>query len=95
MGTTMMDNKNAVDCGYWSLWKYDPRLATEGKNPFVLQSKEPDWSKFQAYIDSQVRYNSLKLTFPDVVDGLFKDAEADAKRRYEQYKRLAAMDFSK
>ncbi|MCL2414625.1 MAG: pyruvate:ferredoxin (flavodoxin) oxidoreductase [Bacteroidales bacterium] len=95
MGTTTLDNKRAVECGYWSLWKYDPRLEAEGKNPFVFESKEPDWSKFQDYILSQVRYNSLKKTFPAEADELFKAAEENAKWRYNQYKRLAAMDWSK
>ena len=93
MGTTVMDSKRAVECGYWSLWKYDPRLADQGQNPFVLESKEPDWSKFQEYIDGQVRYNSLKKTFPADADELFKAAEENAKWRYNQYKRMAEMKW--
>ncbi|MDR0438063.1 MAG: hypothetical protein LBH22_07175, partial [Bacteroidales bacterium] len=75
-------------------WKYDPTLADQGQNPFVLESKEPDWSKFQAFIDGEVRYNSLKKTFPAEADELFKAAEDNAKWRYNQYKRLAEMKWS-
>jgi pyruvate-ferredoxin/flavodoxin oxidoreductase len=95
MGTTVMDNKRAVECGYWHLWKYDPRLADQGQNPFVLESKAPDYGKVQEYIDSQVRYNSLKKTFPAEADALFKAAQENAEWRYNQYKRLAEMNWSK
>jgi pyruvate-ferredoxin/flavodoxin oxidoreductase len=93
MGTSVLDNKRAVECGYWHLWKYDPRLADQGQNPFVLESKEPDWSKFQEYITSQTRYNSLRATFPAEADELFKAAEENAKWRNDQYKRLAEMKW--
>jgi len=64
-------------------------LEAEGKNPFQLDSKEPDWSKFQDFLLSEVRYSSLKQQFPAVADELFKAAEANAKWRYNSYKRLA------
>ncbi|MCL2681944.1 MAG: pyruvate:ferredoxin (flavodoxin) oxidoreductase [Bacteroidales bacterium] len=93
MGKTQDETARAVECGYWQLWKYDPTLADQGQNPFVLESKEPDWSKFQAFIDGEVRYNSLKKTFPAEADELFKAAEDNAKWRYNQYKRLAEMKW--
>jgi pyruvate-ferredoxin/flavodoxin oxidoreductase len=94
MGKTQEESKRAVECGYWHLWKYNPELADKGENPFVLESAEPDWSKFQAFIDSEVRYNSLKKTFPAEADALFKAAEDNAKWRYNQYKRMAGMNWT-
>ena len=88
MGTTIKQEKKAVDSGYWHLYRFDPRLTEEGKNPFVLDSKEPTES-FRDFINSEVRYTSLKLTFPDEAEELFQAAEANAKARYESYKRMA------
>ncbi len=88
MGTTIKQEKKAVDTGYWHLFRFDPRLKEEGKNPFVLDSKEPT-EPFMDFINSEVRYTSLRLTFPEVADELFEAAEKDAKARYEQYKKLA------
>ncbi len=78
------------------MYRYNPALEAEGKNPFTLDSKEPDWSKFQEFLDSEVRYTSLKKSFPAEADVLFKLAEENAKWRYNSYVRMAAaMDFSK
>ncbi len=88
MGTTIRQEKKAVDSGYWHLYRYDPRLADEGKNPFTLDSKEPKES-FMDFINTEVRYTSLKLAFPEEAEELFKEAEANAKARYEVYKRMA------
>ena len=88
MGTTIKQEKKAVDTGYWHLYRFDPRLADEGKNPFVLDSKEPT-EPFMDFINSEVRYTSLKLSFPEVADELFQAAETNAKLRYESYKRMA------
>ncbi len=88
MSRTQTREKQAVECGYWHLWRYVPALKAEGKNPFVLDSKEPTGS-FQEFINSEVRYTSLKQTFPEVAEELFKAAEEDAKERYETYKRAA------
>lgn len=88
MGTTIKQEKKAVDSGYWHLYRYDPRLTDEGKNPFTLDSKEPKES-FMDFINSEVRYTSLKLSFPEEAEELFKEAEANAKARYEGYKRMA------
>ena len=95
MGKTQDEEKRAVESGYWSLFRYNPLLEAEGKNPFQLDSKEPDWSKFQEFLNGEVRYTSLKKSFPATADELFASAEENAKWRYNSYKRLAAMDFSK
>jgi pyruvate-ferredoxin/flavodoxin oxidoreductase len=95
MGMTQQQTKDAVEAGYWHLYRYNPMLEAEGKNPFQLDSKEPDWSKFQKFLSSEVRYSSLKQAFPKDADELFKAAEANAKWRFETYKRHAAMDYSK
>jgi pyruvate-ferredoxin/flavodoxin oxidoreductase len=73
--------------------RHNPLLEQEGKNPFTLDSKEPDWSKFQDFLQSEVRYTSLIKTFPDQAEILFKAAEENAKWRYKSYQRLAAMVY--
>lgn len=88
MGTTIKQEKRAVDSGYWHLYRFDPRLTEEGKNPFVLDSKEPT-IPFMDFINSEVRYTSLRLSFPEEAEELFKEAEANSKARYEVYKRMA------
>jgi pyruvate-ferredoxin/flavodoxin oxidoreductase len=95
MGKTIEESKLAVEAGYWTNWRYNPLLEEEGKNPFVLDSKEPDWSKFQDFLNSEVRYTSLKKAFPEQAGELFKAAEENAKWRYRSYVRMASMDFSK
>lgn len=93
MGKTQNEAKRAVECGYWHLWRFNPTLEAEGKNPFSLDSKEPDWTKFQAFIDGEVRYNSLKKMFPAEAEELFKAAQENALWRYRQYRRFASMDW--
>lgn len=93
MGKTQEEEKRAVEAGYWSLFRYNPQLEAEGKNPFQLDSKDPDWGKFQDFLNGEVRYTSLKKSFPEVADELFAAAEENAKWRYNYYKRLAAMEF--
>ncbi|MFZ0281673.1 MAG: pyruvate:ferredoxin (flavodoxin) oxidoreductase [Bacteroidales bacterium] len=95
MGKTQAQEKFAVESGYWHMYRYNPLLEKEGKNPFILDSKEPDWSKFQDFLKSEVRYTSLVKSFPDQAEVLFKAAEENAKWRYRSYQRLAAMDFTK
>ncbi len=92
MGKTQAEEKLAVECGYWSTYRFNPDLAKEGKNPFSLDSKEPDFTKFQDFLKGEVRYTSLQLSFPDVAGELFAVAEEDAKYRYNQYKRLASTE---
>ncbi|OYT17458.1 MAG: pyruvate:ferredoxin (flavodoxin) oxidoreductase [Bacteroidetes bacterium 4572_77] len=91
---TQAVEKAAVEAGYWSMYRFDPRLEDQGKNPFQLDSKDPDWTKFQGFLLNEVRYTSLKKAFPEEAKILFKSSEEDAKRRIAGYKRLAAMDFS-
>jgi len=88
MGKSQYREKQAVDSGYWHLWRYNPELKEEGRNPFILDSREPKES-FYDFLMGEVRYASLKKTFPDIADKLFKEAEADAKEKYENYKRMA------
>ncbi len=88
MGTTMRQEKKAVDTGYWHLYRFDPRLKEEGKNPFVLDSKEPT-EPFMDFINSEVRYTSLRRSFPEIAEELFEAAEEDAKQKYIGYKRMA------
>ena len=95
MGKSQQEEKLAVECGYWSLYRYNPQLEEEGKNPFVMDSNAPDWSKFQAFLNGEVRYTSLKKAFPAVADELFKSAEDNAKWRYNSYTRMAAANFVK
>jgi pyruvate-ferredoxin/flavodoxin oxidoreductase len=89
MGRTQHEEKLAVDCGYWHLWRFNPAEEDAGQNGFHLDSKEPDWSKFQDFIMGEVRYNSLLKTFPEEAKELFAKTEQFAKLRYEGYKRLS------
>ncbi|NLM26761.1 MAG: pyruvate:ferredoxin (flavodoxin) oxidoreductase [Clostridiaceae bacterium] len=90
MGRSQARSKQAVESGYWHLWRYNPELKKEGKNPFILDSKEPT-GDFQQFLNGEVRYTSLKKTFPDIAEELFAKAEEDAKERYENYKRMAGI----
>ena len=90
MGTSIAQEKKAVECGYWHLYRYNPELEKEGKNPFTLDSKEPTAS-FQEFLDTEVRYTSLKKTFPQIAQELYDMAEEDAKARYARYKKMAEM----
>jgi pyruvate-ferredoxin/flavodoxin oxidoreductase len=94
MGRTQAQEKFAVESGYWHLYRHNPLLEQEGKNPFTLDSKEPDWSKFQDFLQSEVRYTSLMKSFPENAEVLFKAAEENAKWRYKSYQRLAAMEYT-
>jgi pyruvate-ferredoxin/flavodoxin oxidoreductase len=85
MTRTQTVGKQAVECGYWHLWHYNPMLEAEGKNPFVMDSKEPDWSKFREFLMKEVRYTSLKKAFPEEAEQLFEAAEENAKWRYNSY----------
>jgi len=95
MGRTQSQTKDAVTAGYWHLYRYNPLLEAGGKNPFLLDSKEPDWSKFQDFLKSEVRYTSLTQAFPEEAVVLFKAAEENSRWRYKSYQRLAAMEYSK
>lgn len=88
MGSTQLESKRAVEAGYWHLYRYNPLLKEQGKNPFILDSKEPT-ADFQEFIMGEVRYTSLKKAFPNIADALFEKAGQDAKERLQSYKDLA------
>jgi pyruvate-ferredoxin/flavodoxin oxidoreductase len=92
MGISQREEKFAVQCGYWHNYRYNPMLEAEGKNPFTLDSKEPDWTQFQNFLKNEVRYTSLTKSFPEQAQELFKATEENAKWRYNQYKRLAGKE---
>lgn len=93
MGKSQQEEADAVACGYWHLWRYNPALEAEGKNPFTLDSKEPDWSKFQDFLKGEVRFASLTKQFPAEAGELFQAAEDNAKWRLNNYKRLAKQQW--
>ena len=93
MGFSQEQTKRAVESGYWQLYRFNPTLKDEGKNPFTLDSKEPTRS-FREFLDSEVRYASLSKAYPDHAEELFAKTEKDAKERLDSYKRLAAYDYS-
>ena len=93
MTRTQTVGKQAVACGYWHLWHYNPQLEAEGKNPFVLDSKEPDWTKFRDFLMKEVRYTSLQKAFPAEADELFAAAEENAKWRYNGYVRQSKLEY--
>ena len=88
MGLSQLEEKKAVECGYWHLYRYDPRRKAEGKNPFQLDSREPT-GDFQQFLLGENRYASLQLAFPEKAQALYAKAARDAKERLESYRRLA------
>ncbi|MDD3079242.1 MAG: pyruvate:ferredoxin (flavodoxin) oxidoreductase [Paludibacter sp.] len=93
MGKAQDEQKLAVECGYWHLYRYNPDLEKEGKNPMVVDSKEPQWEKFQDFLKGEVRYTSLSKQFPQEANELFLAAEENAKWRYNGYKRMESQQF--
>ena len=89
MGCSQDEMKKAVECGYWHLYRYDPRRIAEGKNPFQLDSKEPDTSKLMDFLMGENRFASLKNNFPDKADALYAKEVEDVKARYAKYKKMA------
>ena len=89
MGLSQKEEKLAVECGYWHLYRFNPALEGTDKNPFTLDSKEPDWSKFQDFLKGEVRFASLYKMYPDCAEELLQKTEEFAKLRLETYKRLA------
>ena len=89
MGLSQKEEKLAVECGYWHLYRFNPALEGTGKNPFTLDSKEPDLSKFQDFLKGEVRFASLYKMYPESADELLQKTEEFAKLRLETYKRLA------
>lgn len=94
MGRSQEEEAKAVECGYWHLWRYNPELEALGKNPFTLDSKEPNWSKFREYIEGEVRYLALQKAAPTEFNELYEEAERAARRRYQTYVRKQAEDWS-
>ena len=94
MGRSQNEEKLAVDCGYWHLWRYDPRLADEGKNPFQLDSKAPNFADFREFLLGEVRYSSVAKAYPAEAEELFAEAEKMAKLRYQTYVRKSKEDWS-
>ena len=94
MGTSQREEELAVACGYWHLWRYDPRLTDEGKNPFQLDSKAPNWEEFQDFLMGEVRYSSVAKAYPEEAAELFSQAEKMAKLRYQAYVRKSKEDWS-
>ena len=88
MGKSQAEEQHAVECGYWHLWRYNPALEEEGKNPFSLDSKTPDWSKFEDFLKGEVRYASVMKQYPAEAAELFAAAKANAQWRYNNYLRL-------
>ena len=91
MSKSQEEAKKAVEAGYWPLYRYNPLLAKEGKNPFILDSK-PAKSEYKDFIMGEVRYASLKKMFPEVAEELFARAEQEAKDKYDYYKKLNDME---
>ncbi|TYZ24497.1 pyruvate:ferredoxin (flavodoxin) oxidoreductase [Selenomonas ruminis] len=89
MGCSQLEAKLAVECGYWANYRYNPQLIGTDKNPFSLDSKEPDFDKFQEFLMGENRYINLKRSFPEAAEALFEKTQNDAKTRYEGYKALA------
>ena len=90
MGLSQREEKLAVECGYWQLYHYNPMLEEQGKKAFSLDSKEPDWSKFQDFLKGEVRFASLAKLYPERAEELLQKTEEYAKIRYNTYKRLAS-----
>ncbi len=93
MGKSQAEEAKAVACGYWHLWRYNPELEKEGKNPFTLDSKEPNWDNFIDFLKGEVRYASVMKQYPDEAEELFKAAKANAQWRYNNYRRLSQQQW--
>ena len=93
MGKAQAEEQAAVACGYWHLWRYNPQLEAEGKNPFTLDSKEPNWDGFEAFLKGEVRYASVLKQYPEEAAELFAAAKANAQWRYNNYRRLARQQW--
>ena len=91
MGCSQLEEKRAVDCGYWATYRFNPELKEQGKNPFILDSKEPT-ANFRDFLMGEVRFSSLQKMFPDTAEALFEKTEKDAKTRLDGYKKLAGQE---
>ena len=93
MGKAQAEEKAAVACGYWHLWRYNPQLEAEGKNPFTLDSNEPNWDDFENFLKGEVRYASVLKQYPEEAAELFAAAKENAQWRYNNYRRLARQQW--
>ena len=93
MGKSQEEEAKAVECGYWHLWRYNPELEAEGKNPFQLDSKEPQWEKFQDYLKGEVRFASVLKQYPNEAAELFAAAQENAQWRYRSYLRMLSTQW--
>ena len=94
MGKSQAEEAKAVECGYWHLWRFNPALIEEGKNPFSLDSKEPNWDKFHDFLMGEVRYLSVKKAYPNEAEELFAEAQRMAQLRYKSYVRKTQEDWT-
>ena len=92
MGTSVAQEKKAVEAGYWHLYRFNPDLKAQGKNPFTLDSKEPT-APFKDFIHGEIRYSQIMNVFPDIAEELFNAAENNAVEKYNTYKRLSEMEY--
>ena len=90
LGSSAHEMKKAVDAGYFHLFRYHPLLRQQGKNPFILDSKEPSLD-YKEFLEGEIRFNSLSDIHPEEAKKLFEEAARQAKRRYEYLKRLEAL----
>ena len=88
MTNCQAEMKKAVDCGYWNLFRFNPQLAEEGKNPFILESKEPKTEDYRKFMMNEARYSALTRSFPDRAEKLFSESEVESTKRYAHLKRL-------
>ena len=93
MGKSQAEEAKAVECGYWHLWRYNPMLEAEGKNPFQYDSKEPQWDKFIDYLKGEVRFASVMKQYPKEADELFNAAKENAQWRYKSYQRMLSTQW--
>ena len=91
MTNCQAEMKKAVDCGYWNLFRFNPQLAEEGKNPFILESKEPKTEDYRKFMMNEARYSALTRSFPDRAEKLFTESEAESTKRYAHLQRLQAL----
>ena len=88
MTNCQAEMKKAVDCGYWNLFRFNPQLAEEGKNPFILESKEPKTEDYRKFMMNEARFSALTRSFPDRAENLFERSEVESTKRYAHLKRL-------
>ena len=94
MSQSQTEMKLATECGYWPIFRYNPSLEKLGKNPLQLDSKEPKWEKYEEYLTGEVRYQTLTKSNPEEAKVLFESNKKEAQKRWRQYKRMAALDYT-